>query len=93
MIQEVTFQLDDNTGEYIAHLQSPGDSVLEVVQAQAEASLISIWGNLPGMDPAYITQYGHPYSKAKIIELKMPDGVDIIVKSNVAVRAAKLMSR
>lgn len=85
-----TLNFTKDKGVYVAKFTSSGNTIIEL--EREENGVVSVLANISGMRPVAIGSYQNGYSADAIIRVNVPSGLEVMVKSQSEVKAAKIMT-
>lgn len=85
-----TLNFTKDNGIYVAKFTSSGNTIIEL--EREENGVVSVLANISGMRAVPVGQYNNGYGADAIIRVNVPSGIEVTVKSQSEVKAAKIMT-
>lgn len=85
-----TLTFTNKQGIWEAKFTSQGNTIIEL--EREKDGLVSVLANISGMRAVPVGQYNNGYGADAIIRVNVPSGIEVTVKSQSEVKAAKIMT-
>lgn len=90
MVKELDFEWDSGREESVARFVSVGP--VSVHMQRTRPRNVVVLGNLPGMSPSFVAEYGNSYDLGILFGIDLAVGTQVTVRVGCEVAKAKLMS-
>lgn len=88
MTQELIFEKEGTS--YVCKLNE--GVTTGIIQVEFEGrGILSVSANIPGMTPSVVNVYENPYGNSVIVELDLPAGIEVTLRTSTKVNKALWM--
>lgn len=90
MVSVLNFEWNPQRGESVAKFVSVGPVTVQILRARLRNVVVQ--GNLPGLSPSFVAEYGNSYDLGILFGIDVGVGVEVTVRVGCEVTEAKMMS-